>query len=77
MKTNGRCIRCYENGVGKRRALLGHLICKPCGEDVATNIRKSWTVMQSYGKGNYQYVTPTTAIVDLKNTNQKEVRGTL
>lgn len=72
-----RCIRCYENGVGKRRAALGHLICKPCGEAVATLTRQSWTVMQSYGKGNYQFVTPTTAMRDLKNTNQKEVRGTL
>jgi transcription elongation factor Elf1 len=72
-----RCIRCYENGVGKRRALLGHLICKPCGERESIEMRKSWTVMQSYGKGNYQFVTPTTAFADLRNTNQKETRGTL
>ena len=71
------CIRCNENGVGRKRAALGHLICKPCGEAVAVNIRKSWTVMQSYGKGNYQFVTPTTAYADLRNTNQKEMRGTL
>jgi hypothetical protein len=72
-----RCIRCYENGVGKRRALLGHLICKPCGETQAQEDRRSWTVMQSYGKGNYQFVTPTTAMKDLRNTNQKETRGAL
>ena len=71
------CIKCNENGVGKRRALLGHLICKPCGELTAIEQRKSWTVMQSYGKGNYQFVTPTTAYADLRNTNQKEMRGTL
>ena len=43
----------------------------------AVNIRKSWTVLQSYGKGNYQLVTPSTALLDLRNTNQKETRGTL
>ena len=72
-----RCIRCYENGVGKRRALLGHLICKPCGEEAAQTARRSWTIIQSYGKGNYQFTTPTTAMQDLRNTNQKETRGAL
>ena len=72
-----RCIRCYENGVGKRRAALGHLICKPCGEAESIKTRETWTVLQSYGKGNYQFVTPTTAMKDLRNTNQKETRGTL
>lgn len=71
------CIRCNQNGVGRKRAALGHLICKPCGEREAQEQRKLWTVMQSYGKGNYQFVTPTTAIQDLRNMNQKETRGTL
>jgi hypothetical protein len=71
------CIKCKTNGVGRKRALLGHLICKPCGEREAQEQRKSWTVMQSYGKGNYQFVTPTTAMRDLRNTNQKETRGAL
>lgn len=72
-----RCIRCYENGVGKRRALLGHLICKPCGEREAVSARRSWTVMQEYGKGGYMYVSAESAPTALKNTNQKETRGTL
>lgn len=72
-----RCIKCHSNGVGRKRALLGHLICKPCGEQDAVSVRKSWTVMQSYGKGNYQFVTPTTAMSDLRNTNQKDTRGVL
>lgn len=72
-----RCIKCNENGVGRKRAALGHLICKPCGEWESINVRKSWTVIQSYGKGCYQFVTPTTAMMDLKNTNQKETRGVL
>jgi transcription elongation factor Elf1 len=71
------CIKCNSNGVGKRRVQLGHRVCKPCGEVKAQEARKAWCVIQSYGKGNYQYVTPTTAVQDLLNTNQKEVRGTL
>ena len=72
-----RCIKCNENGVGRKRAALGHLICKPCGEADAVNQRQSWCIIQSYGKGNYQFVTPTTAMKDLRNTNQKETRGVL
>ena len=72
-----RCIKCRDNGVGRKRASLGHLICKPCGEKKAVSDRASWCIMQAYGKGNYQFATPTTAMQDLKNTNQKEVRGVL
>ena len=72
-----RCIKCHSNGVGRKRALLGHLICKPCGEEQSKAERTKWCVMQSYGKGNYQFVTPTTAMSDLRNTNQKDTRGVL
>jgi len=72
-----RCIKCLTNGVGRIRASYGHLLCKPCGEENAIEQRKSWTVIQPYGKGNYQFVTPTTAINALRNTNQKDTRGTL
>ena len=72
-----RCIKCNENGVGRKRAALGHLICKPCGERESIEQRASWCVMQSYGKGNYQFVTPTTAMKDLRNTNQNDLRGAL
>lgn len=71
------CIKCHTNGVGRKRAAFGHLICKPCGEEDSIKQRQSWTVIQSYGKGNYQFITPTTAVLDLRNTNQKETRGTL
>ena len=71
------CIKCKVNGVGRKRASFGHLICKPCGEESSVEARKSWCVIQSYGKGNYQLVTPTTAMQDLRNTNQKETRGAL
>jgi transcription elongation factor Elf1 len=72
-----RCIKCRDNGVGRKRASLGHLICKPCGEVESVKQRQSWTVVQEYGKGCYQFVTPTTAFNTLRNTNQKETRGTL
>ena len=71
------CIKCKVNGVGRKRASFGHLICKPCGEEAAQTARRSWTIIQSYGKGNYQFTTPTTAMQDLRNTNQKETRGAL
>lgn len=74
---SGYCLRCHVNGVGRKRASFGHLICKPCGEEQAQQDRLSWTVIQSYGKGNYQFVTPTTAMTDLRNTNQKATRGAL
>lgn len=72
-----RCIKCHTNGVGRKRASFGHLICKPCGEEKALSERASWTVVQEYGKGCYQFVTPTTALSALRNTNQKDTRGTL
>ena len=71
------CIKCKVNGVGRKRAALGHLICKPCGEEQSKTERASWCIMQAYGKGNYQYTTPTTAMQDLRNTNQKETRGAI
>ena len=71
------CIKCKVNGVGRKRASFGHLICKPCGEKESVRERASWCVVQEYGKGGYMYVTPTTALNTLQNTNQKETRGTL
>lgn len=71
------CLKCRVNGVGRKRAALGHLICKPCGEKESVRERASWCVVQEYGKGGYMYVTPTTALNTLQNTNQKETRGTL
>ena len=45
------------------------------GEEAARMERMSWCVVQEYGKGNYQLVTPASAKVTLKQTNQKELRG--
>jgi hypothetical protein len=57
------------------RADLGYKVCLDCGDKKAVDVRKSWCVIQEYGKGNYQLVTPQTALQSLKQTNQKNVRG--
>jgi hypothetical protein len=53
---------------------LGYKVCLLCGEDAAIAERAGWTVIQEYGKGNYQYVTSTSALKTLRQTNQKGVR---
>lgn len=63
-----------DNGIGRKRAAYGHLICKGCGEEQSRLLRRSWTVLQEYGKGGYMFVTPTSAPITLKQTNQKELR---
>lgn len=66
-KRNGYCIKCHTNGVGKKRAAYGHLICKSCGEDKAKAERKSWCVAPMH-KSNYMLFTNT---ADLKGINNK------
>ena len=48
--------------------------CWDCREVAAINVRKSWCVVQEYGKGPYQLVTAAAAPTTLKQTNQKSVR---
>jgi RNA polymerase-binding transcription factor DksA len=48
--------------------------CLMCGEDMARAERRSWTVVQEYGKGGYMFVTQQSAHVTLKQTNQKNLR---
>lgn len=73
---NGYCTTAgCTNGIGKKRAAYGHLICKGCGEEQSRLLRRSWTVLQEYGKGGYMYVSPAAAPITLKQTNQKELRG--
>jgi len=36
--------------------------------------RESWTVIQEYTKGNYQFVTADAAKQTLRQTNPKELR---
>lgn len=56
------------------RAQLGYRFCLLCGDDVARAERKSWTVVQEYGKGGYMYVPAQAARTTLKQTNQKQLR---
>jgi hypothetical protein len=73
---NGYCtvIGC-TNGIGRKRAAYGHLVCKCCGEAQSKQLRQYWTIVQEYGKGAYQLVTPTAARTTLRQTNQKELRA--
>ena len=50
-------------------------LCKPCGEVESRVERKSWTVVQEYGKGGYMYVTQNAARRTLTQTNQKNLRS--
>ena len=68
------CTWCGDD-VEPRRWLLGHHVCLFCGEEQARADRASWCVVQEYGKGPYQLITPTAAHTTLRQTNQKNLRG--
>lgn len=68
------CVECGKP-YPAARARLGYKTCLQCGEHGAEQVRKSWCVIQEYGKGNYQLVTPQTAMQSLKQTNQKHIRS--
>jgi hypothetical protein len=79
MPSKPKCRMCGEVVTpAKRVALLREqgrpMLCLPCGEATARDERRSWTVVQQYGKGPYQLVTTRAASEVLKSTNQKEVR---
>lgn len=79
MPSKTKCRMCGESVTpAKRVALLREqgrpMLCLLCGEDAARVERAGWTVVQQYGKGPYQLVTPSSANDVLKSTNQKEVR---
>jgi len=68
------CAQCGDEYPSARKE-LGYKLCLWCGEDQAKAERASWCVVQEYGKGNYQFVTASSAVRTLKQTNQKELRG--
>lgn len=68
------CCWC-GNDVEPRRWGLGYRCCLFCGEEIARQERKTWCIVQEYGKGGYQYVTAQAAPTTLKQTNQKHTRG--
>jgi hypothetical protein len=68
------CIDCGDDVPTERYQAF----CRFCEQDrerSAGEERMSWCVVQEYGKGNYQLVTPASARTTLKQTNQKELRG--
>lgn len=68
------CVDCGDE-FPIERWQLGYRCCLMCGEDNARAERRSWTVVQEYGKGGYMFVTAESAAVTLKQTNQKNLRG--
>lgn len=73
MDKNRFCCWCGDD-VPARRWTIGYRSCLYCGEAAARAERASWCVIQEYGKGAYQFVTPTSARRTLKETNQKQPR---
>lgn len=67
------CVSCGDD-VHTERWNLGFHLCLPCGEAHAREERKSWCVVQEYGKGGYMYVPAEAARTTLKQTNQKHLR---
>lgn len=69
-----KCVACNST-YSSKRANAGYHLCLLCGEDAARAERKSWTVVQEYGKGGYMFVTPASAKRTLTQTNQKNLRS--
>ena len=70
------CWTCGDDVSPERRA-LGYKLCLFCGEEYAREERSSWCIVQEYTKGNYQFITDTSAMTILKQTNPKNIRGDL
>lgn len=68
------CCHCGDD-YPTERFNLGYKFCMPCGESIAREERKSWTVVQEYGKGPYQFIPQASVHQTLKQTNQKQLRG--
>lgn len=67
------CTHCGDD-IHIERWARGYRLCLFCGEEAARAERKSWCVVQEYGKGGYMFVTADAARTTLKQTNQKAVR---
>lgn len=67
------CTHCGDD-IHIERWARGYRLCLFCGEEAARAERKSWCVVQEYGKGGYMFVTADAARTTLKQTNQKAIR---
>ena len=70
-----RTCACCGDDFPTERFNLGYRTCLPCGESQAREDRKSWCVVQEYGKGPYQFITADAAPTTLRQTNQKQPRA--
>lgn len=68
------CRECGDD-IHIERWGMGYRLCLFCGEEAARVERKSWTVVQEYGKGGYMFVTKAAARRTLTQTNQKNLRS--
>lgn len=68
------CTDCGDDvNVSRYQAFC--ISCEKDRNNQATKERKKWTIVQEYTKGNYQFVTNTSAQTTLKQTNPKENRA--
>ena len=74
-----QCTFCAAEVPTARANLQKHnneaITCLRCGERQAIQKRNAWCVIQTYGKGGYQFVTNESAPLMLKQTNQKQLRS--
>lgn len=68
------CIDCKDD-MPTARYQAFCISCERIRERTAQAERKSWTVVQEYGKGCYQFVTSNNARQVLTQTNQKNLRS--
>ena len=69
-----KCIDCGDD-VPTSRFQAFCIFCERDREHTAQAERSSWCIVQEYGKGGYTLVTPESAPLTLKQTNQKQLRG--
>ena len=72
--TDKECIDCGDD-VPTTRYQAFCIFCERDREHTAQAERSSWCIVQEYGKGGYTLVTPESAPLTLKQTNQKQLRG--
>jgi hypothetical protein len=68
------CAVCSDFFASARRR-AGYRMCLVCGEQAARDERKGWTVISTYNKGAYQFVTTSAAPQTLRETNPKQTRS--
>ena len=73
MKDWKECIDCGDD-VPVERFQAFCTFCERDREHSAMTERKSWTVVQEFGKGGYMFVTHNSALKTLQQTNQKNLR---